>query len=140
MRKLFTLILLLVSAASVNELFAQDINISADSVKGLLCRKWVFNYAIEDGQKLGAMPGAPTINYDFKKDGTIVATANGKNDALPGTWKYDAAKKSLKAIVNNHLKITITVLTQDQLTMVLDMKEVTPSDPTTTMVYKPGAN
>ena len=140
MKKIHLLALLLIAAASFNEVHAQTINMPADSVKALLCRKWDFDYVIEEGQKLGAMPGAPTMNYAFKKDGTILATVNGSKNTFQGTWIYDAAKRSIRLTVNKQSRITISSLTKEKLVLLIDMKDVTPSDPTMTMYYKPGSN
>ena len=140
MKKLFTLILVLVAAASVNELFGQDIDMSADAVKGLLCRKWELNYGIVSGERIGPAPGAPTMSYEFKTDGSVVITINGQNNHLQGTWAYDAGNKWIKVAVNKQKRLTITSLKQDELVMLTDMKDVTPNDPTDKLVYKPEAN
>jgi len=140
MKKLFALILLLVSAASVNELFAQDVNMSVDAVKGLLCRKWDLSYGIVSGERIGPNPSAPTMSFDFKADGSVVIGFNGQNNHLQGTWAYDAANKWIKVTVNKQKRLTISSLKQDELVMLSDMKDITPNDPTDKLVYKPAAN
>jgi len=136
MKKIFALILLLISAASANELFGQTISMRADSVRELLCRQWVFDYTIVDGQKMGAAPGAPTINFEFKKDGTMLASAPSWQQNLDGTWVYDAGKKLIRVSLNKQ-RGTITSLKPNELFMMIDMKEATPRDPTPiVMVYK----
>ena len=140
MKKLFTLILLLVLAASVNELFAQDVDMSADAVKGLLCRKWDLNYGIVSGERIGPNPGSPTMSYDFNTDGSVVITINGQSNHLQGTWTFDAANKWIKITVNKQKRLTISSLKSDELVMLSDMKDVTPNDPTDKLVYKPAAN
>lgn len=140
MKKIYLLAVLLISAASMNELYAQSINMPADSVKALLCRKWDFNYVIEEGQKMGAAPGAPTMNYEFKTDGTILITVGGGNNTMHGTWTYDVGKKTIHVTANKLKTITIKSLTKDELVMLIDMKDFTPSDPTMTMVYKAASN
>ncbi|HEV2481444.1 MAG TPA: hypothetical protein VGS79_17350 [Puia sp.] len=140
MKKVFTLILLLVSAASVNELFGQNIDMPSDAVKGLLCRKWDLNYGIVSGERIGPNPGAPTMSFDFKTDGSVVIGFNGQNNHLQGTWTYDAGKKWIKVTVNKQKRLTISSLKQDELVMLSDMKDITPNDPTDKLVYKPETN
>jgi hypothetical protein len=38
--------------------FSQNINIPADSVTNLLCKKWEMDYVIANGMKIAGMPGA----------------------------------------------------------------------------------
>ena len=125
MKKIFALILLLISTASANELFAQTISMPADSVKELLCREWVFNYTLVDGQKMGAAPGAPTMNFEFKKDGTVLVPAAGQEQNLQGTWVYDAGKKLIRVTVNKQNRLTITSLKPNEIVLSIDMKGVT---------------
>ena len=137
MKKLFTLILLLVLAASVSQLFAQNVDMSADAVKGLLCRKWDLNYGIVSGERIGPNPGSPTMSYDFKTDGSVVITINGQSNHLQGNWTFDAANKWIKITVNKQKRLTISSLKQDELVMLIDMKDVTPNESTDKLVYKP---
>ena len=76
MKKIFALILLLISAASANELFGQTISMPADSVRELLCRQWVFDYTIVDGQKMGAAPALRRLTLNSKRMGSN-ANSNG---------------------------------------------------------------
>ena len=127
----------LVSAASVNELFGQAVDMPLDSVKQLLCKKWVFEYGVLGGQKIGAIPGAETMNFEFKKDGTVLVTSTGLKKPLPGTWIYDAAKKLVRVRTDKQNRTTITSLKKTEMVLQIDTKDVTPSDPTpATFVYK----
>jgi hypothetical protein len=137
MKKVAALILLVISAALVNDLFAQNVDVPADAVKGLLCKKWELSYGIVSGERIGPAPGAPTMSYDFKTDGSVVITINGQNNHLQGTWTYDAANKWIKITVNKQKRLTISSLKPDELVMLTDMKDITPNDPTDKMVYKP---
>lgn len=132
--------MLLISVASANKLFGQTINMPLDAVKELLCRKWDFDYAILEGQKMGAAPGAPTMNYEFNKDGTVLVTSAGLKKPLNGTWLFDAGKKLVKVTVNKQTRITITSLKQNELLLQIDTKDVTPDDPTPAIFgYRPRA-
>jgi hypothetical protein len=120
--------------------FSQSINIPADSVTNLLCKKWEMDYVIANGMKIGRMPGAAEMNYEFNKDKTFVLTGNssGNSTKTKGTWSYDPSKKLIKLTLNGRSNISIISLTNDQFEMLVDTKAATPDDPTPIqMFYKP---
>ena len=114
---------------SHQSLFAQNINGSMDSIQTLLCKKWEVNYALMGGMKIGRVPGATEMNYEFNKDKTFLLTSNGSKDKTKGTWSYDAKKKLIKLTLNGKSNTTITSLKEDELVILTDMKGASPDDP-----------
>jgi hypothetical protein len=115
----------------------QSINLSMDSITTLLCKKWEVDYAIMGNEKIGRGPGAPEINYEFKKDKTYLATTNDPKDNIKGTWSYDAKKKIIKLIEKGKTNMSIISLKQGELVMLADLSDVTPDDPMAIkLVYK----
>jgi Lipocalin-like domain (DUF4923) len=109
--------------------FSQSINIPADSVTNLLCKKWEMDYVIEGGMKIGGQPGAPEMNYEFNKDKTFVLTSNMSSTKIKGTWSYDPSKKLIKLTLNGRSNISVISLTNDRIEMLLDAKAETPDAP-----------
>jgi hypothetical protein len=120
---------------SSNTSFSQNINIPADSVTNLLCKKWEMDYVIANGMKIGSMPGAAEMNYEFNKDKTFVLTGNGNSMKAKGTWSYDQSKKLIKLTLNGRSNISIISLTAGQLEMLADTKAATPDDPTPIQMF-----
>ena len=136
MRK-FIFIFFIALTVSGGSLFAQNITIPADSIPALLCKQWEVDYAIMGGMKIGRMPGATEINYEFKKDKTVLITTNDRKDVKKGTWSYDPKKKLIKVTVDGKSDTSITSLKDDELIMLVDTKNATPDDPMQlTLVYK----
>ncbi|MNE09693.1 hypothetical protein D3C80_1023790 [compost metagenome] len=77
---------------SIAASFSQSIDLPTDTVTALLCSKWEVNYALIGGMKIGRMPGATEIKYEFNKDGTILLTSTNPNKKAKGTWVYDSKK------------------------------------------------
>lgn len=73
--------LLFPAAASAQE-------VKADSLTAFLCKKWVTDYAMMEGMKIGAMPGAAQSNYEFLSNKTFVITDNDGKEKAKGTWIY----------------------------------------------------
>ena len=117
--------LLMVSTES----FGQTINLSADSIVTLLCKKWEVDYAIMGNEKIGRIPGATEINYEFFKDKTFIMTSNDPTDKTKGTWTYDPKKKIIKLIINGKSNATIISLKEGEFIELADTKEATPDDP-----------
>jgi hypothetical protein len=119
--------------------YSQSINIPADNVTNLLCKKWEMDYVIANGMKISSMPGAPEMNYEFNKDKTFVLTSNSTSTKLKGTWSYDQSKKLIKLTLNGQSNTSVIALKDDQLEIIVDTKAATPDDPTLIhMFYKPG--
>jgi hypothetical protein len=129
----FTILGILLSGSS---LFAQNINISADSISTLLCKKWELDYALMGGMKIQRMPGATEMNLEFNKDKTFIKTGKDPKDKTKGAWSYDPKKKQIMMKVSGK-SIEIISLKEDQFVMLADTKEATPDDPTEIrLVYK----
>lgn len=117
--------------------YGQSISLSEDSIMTLLTKKWEVDYAVMGGMKIGKIPGASDINYDFKKDKTFLMSSNNPNDKAKGTWKYDPKKKLIKLTVNGKTNTIIVSLKDNELIMQVDTKEATPDDPMEIkLVYK----
>lgn len=121
--------------------FSQTINLPADSMTTLLCKKWEVDYALMGDMKIRRIPGATEINYEFNKDKTFVITSNDPNDKTKGTWAYDTKKKIIKLTINGRSNVSIISLKEGEFMMLADTKEATPDDPMEIkVVYKIKAN
>ena len=117
--------------------FSQTIDLSADSITTLLCKKWEVAYAIMGNMKIGRIPGATEINHEFNKDKTLLMTSNDPKDKTKGTWAYDAKKKIIKLTINGRSNTSIISLKEGEFIMLADTKEATPDDPMEIkLVYK----
>lgn len=126
-------IITLLSTKSI--LFAQDVNLTKESVSKDLCKKWKLDYAIDDGMKIAPIPGV-SFNYEFKNDNTFIVTGNGTD--LKGTWSYEPIKKLVRLNINNIINSEIISLKENELITITDTKSATPSDPTPIkMVFVP---
>lgn len=126
-----------VSLLSGTQSFGQTINLSTDSITTLLCKKWEVDYSIMGDMKIGRMPGATEINFEFNKDKTFFLTSNDPNDKTKGTWTYDAKKKIIKLTINGRSKASIISLKNEELIILADTKDIAPDDPTDIkVVYK----
>ncbi len=117
--------------------FSQTINLSADSIATLLCKKWEVDYAMMGNMKIGKIPGATEINYEFNMDKTFLMTSKDPKDKTKGTWAYDTKKKIIKLTVNGKSNTSIISLKEGELIILADTKEATPDDPMEIkLVYK----
>jgi hypothetical protein len=107
----------------------------ADSIANLLCKKWVMDYAMMGGTKIGKMPGATESNYEFYKDRTFVLTSNTNSTKVKGAWSYDQSKKNIKLTIAGRSNIRIISLKGDQLEMLVDTKDATPDDPMSINIF-----
>jgi hypothetical protein len=69
-------------------LHAQIDNVSADSIKNLLCHKWGFKAIILGGQEMTNFN--ETVTYQFSGDNTLQRVTEKKTEK--GTWVYEPAK------------------------------------------------
>lgn len=140
MKKSIFIGLILFLVASTNS-FSQTIDLPADSVATLLCKKWEVDYALMGDMKIGRIPGATELNYDFNKDKTFILTSNDPKNKKKGTWAYDAKKKIIRLNINGNSNTSIISLKDNELIMLADTKKATPDDPTELkLVYKIKAN
>lgn len=123
---------------SSQSLFAQNINGTLDSIQTLLCKQWEVDYVLMGGMKIGRMPGAAEINYEFNKDKTFFMTSDDPNDKAKGTWSYDPKKKLIKLTLNGGTNSNIVSLKEGELVMLLEANAAVPDDlKDVQMVYKP---
>jgi len=135
--KKFILIALITVALSNTTAFSQNINLSPDSITTLLCKKWEVDYAMLGDMKIGRIPGAEELNYEFNKDKTFLLTSNDPNDKSKGTWAYDPKKKVIKLTVNGKSNTSIVSLKQGELVMHVDAGHTASQGPSdVTVVYK----
>jgi hypothetical protein len=133
MRKFFSFCI--VGLIVSNSLFAQNISISADSIQTLLCKKWEVAYAEMGGMRIGRIPGAEEINYEFKKDKTFILSNKDEKEKKKGNWNYDSKKKLIKLTLDGRNISNIISLNENELVMTVDTN--TQSDPEPIrMVYK----
>ena len=136
MKKFICIIFISFLLLSTNS-FSQTINLSTDSITTLLCKKWEVDYAMMGNMKIGRIPGATEINYEFNKDKTFLLTSKDPKDKTKGTWAYDTKKKIIKLTVNGKSNTTIISLKEGELIILADTKEATPDDPMEIkLVYK----
>ena len=87
--------------------------------------------------KIGRIPGATEINYEFNKDKTFLITSNDPKDKTKGIWAYDPKKKIIKLTINGKSNASIISLKAGEFIMLADTKEATPDDPMEIkLVYK----
>jgi hypothetical protein len=131
------LLFILTIACSASSVFAQKIELPADKLQAMLCKKWQTSYSMLGNMRIDKMPGAPTVTFEFRKDGTFVSTNDKSPDVAKGTWKYAPAKKMIQLLIDGRSNVTVVALTENELTMSADTKEATPDDPTSIIiVYK----
>lgn len=139
MKKLISICIIALTVSNTS-LFAQNIAIPLDSVRTLLCKTWEVDYALMGRMKIGRMPGASEINYEFNKDNTFIMTGNNPKDKKKGTWSYAPKKKIIKLTVDGRSNTSIVSLKEGEFVMLADTKSATPDDPTEIkLVYKPRA-
>ena len=110
-------------------LFGQSINMPADNVTKLLCKKWQIDYALMNGMKVDMAHGATQVNYEFDTDGLFYLANNDPNKKSKGTWSYETNKKSIKLTINGTSDTNIISLKENELVMMADTKQATPDAP-----------
>src|SRR5690606_8445841 len=136
MKKIIFIGLLTLLLSNTNS-FSQTIDLPADSITTLLCKKWEVDYAMMGNMKIGRIPGATEINYEFNKDNTFLMTSNDPKDKTKGTWAYDTKKKTIKLTINGKSNTRIISSKEGEFIMLADTKEATPDDPMKIkLVYK----
>jgi hypothetical protein len=139
MKKFISICIVALTVSSTSS-FAQNITIPLDSIQTLLCKKWEVDYALMGGMKIGRMPGASEINYEFNKDKTFIMTSNDPKEKKKGTWSCDPKKKLIKLTVDGRSNTSIISLKEGEFVMLTDTKNATPDDPMEIkLVYKPRA-
>jgi hypothetical protein len=117
-------------------LFSQDINMASENVTKMLCRKWKVDYIMTNGMKISPGPSAPEIKYEFKSDNTYLLLDKDPAKNGKGKWNFDANKKLINLMgLNGASNSTIISLREDELVMLLSMKEATPDDPSDMKIF-----
>lgn len=111
---------------SINNLHAQNVNMSADSVTKILCRLWKLNYIfMPDGQQISPPPGM-SFEFGFKSDHTFTTTQHSPGEkedtSEKHTWNFDPKKKSIEMKLNGENISEIISLTDDELTVIIHVK------------------
>lgn len=75
-------------------MLAQSISLLSDSIATLLCKKWEVDYAMMGWMKIGRIPGATDINYEFNKDKTFTITSDDAKRNQLARGAYDPKKSS----------------------------------------------
>ena len=127
MKKLICIIIISLLLLNKNS-FSQTIDLSTDSIATLLCKKWEVDYAMMGSMKIGRIPCATEINYEFNKDKSFLMTSNDPKDKTKGTWAYDTKKKIIKLTVNGKSNTSVISLKEGELIILADTKEATPDD------------
>jgi len=130
MKKIITtLTFLFLSMTGV--VFAQNITTPKDSIDKYLCKSWETDYSMLGGMKIMPMPGAPTINYEFKKDKTFISLDNKGTVINKGTWLFDPKKKVINIKNDNGInnKVIVSLNASELIILLTDTKETTPDDP-----------
>ena len=120
-----------------NALHAQTINMPADRLEDLLCKKWVAAYALMGTMRVEPGPGAVQIMYEFKRDNTFLLTNNQQGKTTQGTWNYDSGKGIVVLNANGAKRTSIIALTDTELFMLMDTRGPAPQGmESMKMVYK----
>jgi len=113
---------------------AQNINLPADSVSRLLCKKWEMDYALASGKKVNT-PASSLLYFEFYKDGTFSITGGKPKINAKGTWEYDSKKEMIfLSIAGKGIK-TITSLTNDQFVVLADEQVPAQNDSLKAKIY-----
>ena len=121
-----------------NSTSAQDVNGPIESIQTHLCKNWEVDYVLMGGMKIGRMPDATEINYQFNKDKTFFMTSDDPIDKTKGTWSYDPKKKLIRLTLNGKSSSSVVSLKNDELVMIAEPNGATPEDlPEMRMIFKP---
>ncbi len=118
----------LIGILSQTNLYAQQVNVQPDSLKKILCKKWEINYVLMGAARIGRMPGASNLIYEFKPDNTFIFIQGEPKDNVKGKWDFDPEKKLIRLLAKGKSNTTIISLIPEELIISADMKNTTPSD------------
>lgn len=99
--------------------FAQTSNVSNDSVKQILCRKWVISRITISGQPINTSGLATT--YDFKSDNTVVCV--WEKGVRKGVWSYDSATQIVHVKMKKKSTLYVKSLTENEFEMATEIEE-----------------
>lgn len=96
--------------------YAQDVNGSPLEVSAMLAKIWEVDYAMMGTEKIGRMPDAANLIYNFKADHTLVFS-NGDKDKSTGTWNLDEKNKQINLLINGTTNSTVISLKPGEMIM-----------------------
>src|SRR3984893_2370143 len=102
-----------------------QITLPVDSIPSTLCKKWTVSYALMGDTRIDMQTGAQAMDFDFKRDQTVMISAGPNDPKTKGTWAYNAATKTIKLTINGQSRGAVTKLQADQLIITFDTKDAT---------------
>jgi hypothetical protein len=109
--------------------FAQNVNLTPDSVTKLLCKKWELDYALFQSNKIDYPSLKPKVYVEFFKDGTFLMTGGEPGSVQKGTWEYDASKGTISILIEEKDRKEIMSLTKNQFALFSDDPTSDPNHP-----------
>ena len=135
MKKIFIISQLAIVFLS-GKLYGQDVNGSPSEVSAMLTKIWEVDYALMGNEKIGRMPDAANLIYNFKADHTLIFS-NSDKDKSSGTWNLDERKKQINLLVNDKTNSTIISLKPGEMIMFVDPgKNAPPMPDSLKLVFK----
>jgi hypothetical protein len=105
----------------------QKVDVPADSLKKMLCKKWEVSYVLADGVKIVKSSGASSRIFDFKPDNSFVFIQEEGADSFYGKWIYDPKKKWVQLLIDGKTNGLIISVLPEEMIMVDEKKKNTPS-------------
>jgi len=105
-------------------------NSDDDSVKQILCRKWVISRITMAGQPINSSGLATT--YDFKTDYSVVRT--WEQGVKKGIWSYDSINHVVRVVIKKKDMLYVKFLTTDEFEIATTLTE-DPNELLPTKVY-----
>ena len=94
--------------------------VSEDSVKQILCRKWIISRITVAGQPINTSTLATT--YDFKPDYTVVCS--WEKGVRKGIWKYDPTNQVINLTMKKGAHLYVKYLTANEFELATEMHEI----------------
>jgi hypothetical protein len=113
-------------------LYAQHLNMPADSVKKMLCKTWEINYVLMGAAKIVRSATAPDLVYAFRPDYTFIFNAGDPENRLTGKWIYDQKKKLIRLLPDKRIagkNQVIVSLSSVEMIMLSNAKNTDPDNP-----------
>lgn len=115
----FFFLIIALFTLSITESSAQTSNISNDSVKQILCRKWVISRITISGQPINTSGLATT--YDFKSDYTVICV--WEKGVKKGVWNYDSAAQIVHITMKKKNHLYVKSLTKNEFELATEINE-----------------
>lgn len=130
--RFFFLVFALFTLSAV-ESYAQTTNNSYDSVKQILCRKWVISRITISGQPINTS-GLAT-SYDFKSDNTVICV--WEKGVRKGVWSYDSAAQIVHITMKKKSHLYVKLLTKNEFELATEINEDPNAFLSTKTYFKP---